>query len=104
MSRNRRESTFGIENHGISNTGDVHWNFRTPSLYEEIIRRGEGKIAHLGPIVVRTGQYTGRAAGDKFIVKDPASEDKIWWGASNQPFERGNFDRLFHKLLAYLQG
>ena len=104
MSLNSRESSFGLENHGIKNIGTAHWNLHTPALYEEIIRRGEGKIAHLGPIVVRTGQYTGRAAGDKFIVKEPISEDKVWWGDVNQPIEQGNFERLFHKLLAYLQG
>jgi phosphoenolpyruvate carboxykinase (ATP) len=54
--------------------------------------------------VVRTGQYTGRAAGDKFIVKEPISEDKIWWDHVNQPIEQEHFERLFNKLLAYLQG
>ena len=27
----------------------------------------------------RTGQHTGRSAGDKFVVKDALSTDKIWW-------------------------
>ncbi len=53
---------------------------------------------------MRTGQYTGRAAHDKFIVEEPSSKKNIWWGDSNQPFEKKNFDRLFNKVLAYLQG
>jgi phosphoenolpyruvate carboxykinase (ATP) len=104
MSREKYESTYGLENHGLTNIGKAHWNLHTPALYEEIIKRGEGNIAHLGPIVVRTGQYTGRAAKDKFIVEEPLSKDLIWWGDSNQPFEQGRFDSLFHKILAYLQG
>ncbi|UCE66013.1 MAG: phosphoenolpyruvate carboxykinase (ATP) [Candidatus Zixiibacteriota bacterium] len=104
MSREKYESSYGLENHGIKNIGRTCWNLHTPALYEEIIKRGEGNIAHLGPIVVRTGQYTGRAAKDKFIVEEPLSKDLIWWGDSNQPFDRGKFDNLFHKILAYLQG
>ena len=47
---------------GLSNLGTVHHNLSTPALYEEAVRRREGWIAHLGPLVVRTGQYTGRSA------------------------------------------
>jgi len=104
MSQEKYESSYGLENHGIRNIGRAYWNLHTPALYEEIIKRGEGKIAHLGPIVVRTGQYTGRAAKDKFIVEEPLSKDRIWWGDSNQPFEKDRFNSLFHKILAYLQG
>ncbi len=49
-------SPYGLENHGIKNTGFVYWNLSTPLLYEEVIRRREGRMAHLGPLVVRTGR------------------------------------------------
>ncbi len=49
-------SHYGLENHGIKNVADVYWNSSTPTLYEEAIRRREGRLAHLGPLVVRTGQ------------------------------------------------
>jgi phosphoenolpyruvate carboxykinase (ATP) len=104
MSQDRYQSSYGLENHGIRNIGRAYWNLHTPALYEQIIKRGEGNIAHLGPVVVRTGQYTGRAAKDKFIVEEPLSKDKIWWGDSNQPFEQAGFENLFQKILAYLQG
>jgi phosphoenolpyruvate carboxykinase (ATP) len=104
MSQDKYQSSYGLENHGIRNTGRAYWNLHTPALYEQIIKRGEGNIAHLGPVVVRTGQYTGRAAKDKFIVEEPLSKDKIWWGDSNQPFEQSSFENLFQKILAYLQG
>jgi len=54
--------------------------------------------------VVRTGHFTGRAPNDKFIVKEPGSADRIWWGEVNRPFEAVHFDRLHHRLLVYLQG
>ncbi len=104
MQSKKYKSSYGLDKHGIFNVGREYWNLHTSSLYEEVIKRREGKIAHLGPLVVRTGQYTGRAAKDKFIVEEPLSKDKIWWGDSNQPFTTAKFEQLFHRLLAYLQG
>jgi phosphoenolpyruvate carboxykinase (ATP) len=53
---------------------------------------------------VRTGQHTGRAPNDKFIVREPSSADKIWWGKVNRAMEPDNFEALRRRLLAYLQG
>jgi phosphoenolpyruvate carboxykinase (ATP) len=95
---------YGIEQHGIKNVGRVFWTPSTPVLYEEIVRRREGLISHLGPIVVRTGHYTGRSPNDKQIVREASSEEKIWWGSVNVPMEPTKFDMLQSRLLAYLQG
>ena len=94
----------GLEPHGIRNINAVYWNLSTPRLYEEAIRRREGRLAHLGPLVVRTGQYTGRSPNDKFIVREPSSLDKIWWGKVNQPMTPDTFEALRRRMLAYLQG
>lgn len=93
-----------LERQGLTNLGDVHHNLPTSFLYEQIIRRGEGRIAHLGPIVVRTGDHTGRAPNDKFVVREPSSADQVWWGPANQPLPPERFDGLHQRLLAYLQG
>jgi phosphoenolpyruvate carboxykinase (ATP) len=97
-------SRFGLENHGIQNVNTVYWNLSTSSLYEEAIRRREGRLAHLGPLVVRTGEHTGRSPNDKFIVRDSSSADKIGWGKVNRAMEAGKFETLRQRLLAYLQG
>jgi ATP-dependent phosphoenolpyruvate carboxykinase len=97
-------SKHGLEIHGIKNTDTEHWNLSTPALYEEAMRRREGIIAHLGPLVVRTGHHTGRSPNDKYIVKEPSSEGHIWWGKVNRPFAAGNFDNLYERCLSYLQG
>jgi phosphoenolpyruvate carboxykinase (ATP) len=89
---------------GLANLGSAHRNLTSPVLYEEAVRRHEGTVAHLGPLVVRTGQYTGRSAKDKYIVREPGSEDRIWWGKYNHPIEPDVFDGLRRRLAAYLQG
>lgn len=89
---------------GLINLGEVFGNLTTPALYEQAIRRQEGMLVHLGPLLVRTGSYTGRSPDDKFIVKEETSEDNIWWGDINRAFDPASFDRLFERLRAYLQG
>jgi phosphoenolpyruvate carboxykinase (ATP) len=100
----RLYSSYGIENHGLTNVKKIHWNHNTPMLYEDIVKNGEGVIAHLGPALVRTGLHTGRAASDKFIVEEPETSNKIWWGKVNRPFSVECFSLLFRRLQAYLQG
>ena len=94
----------GLEHHGIRNVGRVYWTPRTPTLYEQVIRRREGLLAHLGPIVVRGGHHMGRSPNDKFIVREPTSEHEIWWGPVNRPFTEEQYQALYHRLLAYVQG
>jgi phosphoenolpyruvate carboxykinase (ATP) len=89
---------------GLTNLGNVYWNLSTPALYEEIVRRREGWISHLGPMVVHTGHHTGRSPNDKFIVREPSSEQKIAWGTVNQPMDEAKFNALFMKLCAFFQG
>ena len=94
----------GLKQLGLTNTGHIYWNLSTPALYEEAIRRHEGKISHLGPLVMQTGRYTGRLPQDKFFVKEPSSVGKISWGKVNQPFEAEKFEAIKRRMLAYFQG
>ena len=95
---------YSLDNHGFRNVGTVYWNLSTSRLYEEAVRRREGQLAHLGPLVVRTGHHTGRSPNDKFVVRESSSEDKIWWSKVNQPFEAARFESMYRRLLAYSQG
>jgi phosphoenolpyruvate carboxykinase (ATP) len=82
----------------------VRRNLPTAELYEDAIRRGEGLVAAEGPLVVRTGKHTGRSPEDKFIVREPGSEAKIWWGAVNRPIREEHYDRLRARLIEYAAG
>ncbi|MGE5845899.1 MAG: phosphoenolpyruvate carboxykinase (ATP) [Ignavibacteria bacterium] len=97
-------SDFGLDNHGLLYLDNVYWNLPEASLYEEIVFRNEGKIVEGGPIAVKTGKHTARAAADKFIVKEESTEDKIWWGVYNRPFSSEKFNAMIGRLQAYAQG
>ena len=92
-----------LEQQGITNVHSIQWNLPAASLYEEAVRRSEGLIARSGPLVVRTGQYTGRSPKDKFVVREPGSEGRIWWGSVNQPFDAAQFRALHERMVAYVQ-
>ena len=79
---------------GLVELGQVYCNLPTPRLYEEIVRRGEGLIAHTGPVVVNTGKYTGRSPADKFIIQEPSSAGDVWWGKVNRAFAPERFEAL----------
>jgi phosphoenolpyruvate carboxykinase (ATP) len=79
----------------------VRANLPTAELYEDAIRRGEGLVAAEGPLVVRTGVHTGRSPEDKFIVDEPSSTGKIWWGPVNRPISEDHYERLRARLLEY---
>jgi phosphoenolpyruvate carboxykinase (ATP) len=87
--------------HGITPRGRVVWNPSTPLLYEHAIARGEARIAEGGPLVVDTGRFTGRSPKDKFIVREPGSEDRIWWDG-NRELPESSFERLRDKVASHL--
>ena len=84
-------SLYGLENHGLSQLRRVYWNLPTPALYEEIVHRSEGRLSHLGPVMVSSGKHTARAAADKFVVREETTENHVWWGQYNRPFNPESF-------------
>jgi phosphoenolpyruvate carboxykinase (ATP) len=98
-----RTERSGLEVHGFKNLKRIHWNLSTPELYEEVIKRQEGLLAHLGPIVVRTGHHTGRSPNDKFIVDDGIYSKDVNWSKDNQPISKENFEKIYARIQAYLQ-
>jgi phosphoenolpyruvate carboxykinase (ATP) len=88
--------------HGINATGRVIRQPTTAMLYEDAILRGDGRIAEGGPLVVDTGKFTGRSPKDKFVVREPSSEDRIWWGGNNE-IDEEHFEGLREKVVAYLE-
>lgn len=42
-------------------------------------------ISSSGALTAFSGAKTGRSPSDKRIVKEPSSENEIWWGPVNKP-------------------
>ncbi len=96
-------SAYGLEQQGFRSLKAVRWNLTPAELYEIAIRRGEGRLAKDGPLVVLTGEHTGRSASDKFVVRDAASEPNIWWD-NNKPMSPAHFDALYADMIAFAEG
>ena len=77
-------------------------NLSVAELYERAIRAGEAEIAAEGPLVVRTAPHTGRSPKDKFVVREPWSQDKVWWGEVNHELSEEHYDRLRARLMDYV--
>jgi len=87
---------------GLELKGPIHRNLAPAALYEHALRRGEGMLTADGAFVAVTTPHTGRSPNDKFVVREPSSEEHIWWGNVNVPLEPEHFERLRRDVLAYL--
>lgn len=87
---------------GLVHLRQISRNLTTGALYEEIIKHREGQIAHLGPMVVRTGHDAEMALSDKFIVKDPVSEQKVCWDSAKNELSLNYFNTIYNRLVAYM--
>ena len=98
------ESRTGLAVHGIETSGEVHWNPTTSQLYTHALERREGRIAEGGALAVDTGKHTGRSPKDKFVVREPGSEDRIWWGDVNAEISEEHFEGLREKVASHIGG
>jgi phosphoenolpyruvate carboxykinase (ATP) len=94
----------GLDAQGIATGAEMFWNLTTAPLVEHAVRRGEGLLAKEGPLVVRTGRHTGRAAQDRFIVRNAVSDNAVWWGKTNKPMDPDAFERLYDDFMVALAG
>ncbi|GAB4482492.1 MAG: phosphoenolpyruvate carboxykinase (ATP) [Anaerolineales bacterium] len=98
------KADYALSYQGLGNLRKVYWNLPVESLYEEIVFRSEGHISRGGAIVVYTGKHTARAADDKVIVKESETDETVWWGQYNRPYNPEQFHDLFIRVQGYLQG
>ncbi|PQJ36031.1 phosphoenolpyruvate carboxykinase (ATP) [Salinibacter sp. 10B] len=84
--------TLDLSEYGI-NAETVLRNANPARLYEEAVRLDPtAAITDSGALTIRSGKKTGRSPADKRIVRNPESEDDIWWG----PINMGIDDHTFH--------
>jgi phosphoenolpyruvate carboxykinase (ATP) len=97
------EGRVDLTEHGIDAGGRVYVQPSTALLYTHALLRNEGRLAEGGPLVVDTGRHTGRSPNDKFVVREPGSEDRIWWGKVNQDLDEELFESLRDKVTSFLE-
>lgn len=89
---------------GLKNLGEIKHNLTPALLVEEALANGEGVFTDTGAFRVVTGKFTGRSPKDRFIVRRRSIEKQIAWGDVNMPIEADVFERLYNKVMAYLEG
>ena len=95
--------TISLENYGIKNA-IINYQNTPDELHEITINKGMGVEVDSGALAVNTGEFTGRSPQDRYIVKDDITEDKVWWGPINIPFDSSKFNKLYDRVVDYLSG
>ena len=98
---NMNGNDLGLDQLGLTNLTNVHRNLPVKELVDDIVKNGEGVIGLRGAAMVDTGIYTGRSPKDKYIVDEPSSNDKIWWGPVNRKISEDIFNTLYEKVVDY---
>ncbi len=103
-----------LSNIGIKNVEKIIYNPSFDELYNAELDSSlegfeKGYLTELGAVNVMTGKFTGRSPKDKFIVKDAATEDTIWWTSEqakndNKPTTQAVWDDLKELVVEELSG
>ena len=63
---------------GFKKLTKVYWNLSPSALSEITVNKKMGDFNDTGALAIKTGKFTGRSPGDKWVVKNIGSEsDKI---------------------------
>jgi phosphoenolpyruvate carboxykinase (ATP) len=84
------------------NLKHAHINLAPAEIYEHALRNGEVQLTAAGPFNAVTKPHTGRSPLDKFIVRDPATEQDVHWGEVNRDIDEATFERMHRKVIKYL--
>ena len=91
-----------LDKHGI-HVENVVRNPHPPVLYELALRHEAGSaITSTGVLVALSGEKTGRSPTDKRIVREPTTEDDVWWGPVNMDIDENTFMINRERAVDYL--
>jgi len=88
---------------GFRNLKHTYWNLSVDALYKEADFRKEGNCSENGPMAIDTGKFKSLVVNDRFIVREPETENFINWGIDNRPFAPDKFEIVYYRLLGFLQ-
>lgn len=95
-------SNFDLQSIGLT-VQRVLRNLPPSVLYEEAIHHEAGTtISDTGALIAYSGEKTGRSPKDKRIVRQPESENDVWWGPVNFPLDALTFSINRERAIDYL--
>ncbi len=75
-------------------------NLPPSQLVEKSLRESENnQLSSSGSLVISTGQFTGRAVDDKYVVSEPFSESVIDWKNNINKLNLNDFNKLKTEVL-----
>ena len=72
-------------------------------LFNDAIRRGEGRLTEDGALLILTGKYPGRSPHDRYIVEDELTKNTVAFGEINQPMDEKIYEALKAKVKTYIK-
>ena len=88
--------------HGLNDDAPTYTNLAPAALIEQAVSRGEGVLSMHGAFCAVTAPYTGRSPNDKFIVREPSSESRVWCRYEAGPGSRLHGVRIPEQVRAAL--
>jgi phosphoenolpyruvate carboxykinase (ATP) len=93
---------FDLKKFGIT-VDDIRRNPAPAELYTLAIREDpQCAIADTGALIAYSGEKTGRSPKDKRIVREPMSENDVWWGSVNIPIDDDTYRINLERAKDYL--
>lgn len=91
--------------YGITDVHQVFYNLSYDELFghetnPELQGFERGYVTNLGAVAVDTGIFTGRSPKDKYIVREPSTENHVWWAnpgrksSDNKPISVDTWNHL----------
>ena len=71
-----------------------YYNLDSSKLVDMSVSRGETDLRDSGAILLNTSPHTGRAAQDRFLVRDQTTVEDVHWSDVNKSVEASQFELL----------
>jgi phosphoenolpyruvate carboxykinase (ATP) len=72
----------------------VYRELTSAELAKVAVESGQCSVTAHGALVLRTGKFTGRSPGDRFITRDEMTDSRVDWNSTNVAISRENFAAL----------
>lgn len=110
-----KQTNLNLSKYGITDVKEIIYNPSYDELYEAELDPSlegyeKGVLTSLGAVSVDTGIFTGRSPKDKYIVKEPTTEQHVWWrneqrtASDNKPISKKVWYDLRDKSVKQLSG